>query len=373
MAGDDVSLSPDELRNNARHVEDFASRFDSLTQQILSRANSEDGKWGGSKDGQQFAGGGNGYIAQLKWVSGVFDGQSKTLHSFSDTIRDTADTLEQQDDDDSAGQNGSPSGISNGGNSGSGSPGSASSRTTSNPNKTKSDQPNDPPSNQPQQPSSEADSAFATDSSGQSSSPSGQQEATAQPASSSGQPASSQPASPGPSWGGGPVGPPITPAGQTASGQATAAVSPLSERSDTPVAASNSQPSPPQPPQQPNQGVGQSGAPPSGGSPRSTPPASSGTPPPNLAKPPKHSAKSANSVATSGAQGPFQPNSAAAVSARPAGQQPGRPVSAAARSNNPDHATGTERDRQTQQHNTSNEASPSSESADDSTQVGRSV
>lgn len=373
MAGDDVSLSPNELRNNARHVADFASRFDSLTQKILGRANSEDGKWGGSKDGQQFAGGGNGYIAQLKWVSGVFDGQSKTLHSFSDAIRDTADVLEQQDDDDSSGQSGTtPSGLSNGGSSGSA--GSTPSKTLSNPNKTKTDQPEGTAPNQTQQPGSKSDSAFVADNSGQSPSPSDQQDATSQPASASEQPAS-QSAPVGPTWAGSPAtptGPPTTPTGLYAAGQATASATPLGARTDSPTPASETQLAPSQTSQQPNQGSGQSGSPASGGSPRSTPPASSSTPPSNPTITPKSHVKSSNSAMAPGGQGPTKPSSAASLGARPIADQPGHAVSGGARVKRPDHTTGAESDRRPERDNLTNDRSPSTESVDDAP-AGRGV
>lgn len=97
-----VKLTPDQLRAYARHVEAFAGRFDDVTRGALSKANGEYGAWGGSKDGQQFANGSKGYLAQVDWVRGVFDGQSQTLHGFADAINDTANSLDQMDNGDTS-------------------------------------------------------------------------------------------------------------------------------------------------------------------------------------------------------------------------------------------------------------------------------
>jgi hypothetical protein len=54
--------------------------------------------WGHDKIGNQFAGGGQGYRSQRDWVDGSIDAKTELLDYYSTSLRNTADSLEQQDD-----------------------------------------------------------------------------------------------------------------------------------------------------------------------------------------------------------------------------------------------------------------------------------
>lgn len=268
MVSKDFDLTPDQLRNNARHTEQFASRFDTLVQSILSNANSASGAWGSKEDGQRFANGdgGNGYLAQVEWLRGVFDGQSQTLHGFADAIKQTADALEQADQEGNSGQSSSSSssgGTGGGTGSGSGRMPTQRSRDTPQPS-----QPNPPQQPQQQQP----EQSDGSSSSGESpSTGGGQQGAAAQ--------ADGGPQSPGaagptaqPATSGVPAATSISPGSGGGSSDAGRTVAPpqqtsLSARADSfPASTNTSSSTPTVANSQPSQSPG-IGSPPSGGVP----------------------------------------------------------------------------------------------------------
>jgi hypothetical protein len=108
---DPLGVSPDQLRRTADHLADTSAGMKKVVASLREALAASGTAWGDDKMGKQFAEGPDGYLAQMDWVNGLIDAKTDLLDGYSDSMRTTANTLEQQDNDAGGGVGG---GASNG-------------------------------------------------------------------------------------------------------------------------------------------------------------------------------------------------------------------------------------------------------------------
>lgn len=96
MAGE-TELTTNELRAVARHLSDVSSRYKGVLSRLDAKTSGEGAPWGGSKDGQTFANGAQGYLAQVDWVHGSVAAKTNLLDQYAKGINETANNLEGAD------------------------------------------------------------------------------------------------------------------------------------------------------------------------------------------------------------------------------------------------------------------------------------
>jgi uncharacterized protein YukE len=94
---DPLGVTPAELRATAEHLADVSTRMNGVLSSLQGKLSGEGAAWGDDSIGNQFANGGEGYLAQKHWVDGSIDAKTSLLDEYSDGLRTAADTLEQQD------------------------------------------------------------------------------------------------------------------------------------------------------------------------------------------------------------------------------------------------------------------------------------
>jgi hypothetical protein len=92
-----LGVTPAELRATAVYLADVSSRMKEVQSALQNTLGGEGEAWGDDKIGNQFASGGRGYRSQSDWVDGSIDAKTELLDYYATCLRDTADTLEQQD------------------------------------------------------------------------------------------------------------------------------------------------------------------------------------------------------------------------------------------------------------------------------------
>jgi uncharacterized protein YukE len=92
-----LEVTPAQLRATADHLSDVSNRMWGVLNGLQGSRGAAGGAWGDDKIGEQFAGGGSGYVAQSTWVDGSIDAKTSLLNHYSRGLRMAADTMEQQD------------------------------------------------------------------------------------------------------------------------------------------------------------------------------------------------------------------------------------------------------------------------------------
>jgi hypothetical protein len=92
-----LGLTPDDLRAASNFLADVSARMKDVQSSLREMLGVEGEAWGHDKIGKQFADGGQGYRSQSDWVDGSIDAKTGLLDYYSEGLRTTADTLEQQD------------------------------------------------------------------------------------------------------------------------------------------------------------------------------------------------------------------------------------------------------------------------------------
>ncbi|MEZ0363592.1 WXG100 family type VII secretion target [Mycobacterium sp. pUA109] len=89
-----LHVKPDDLRATSRDLADVSSRLKAVMSSLQGKLSGEGAAWGNDKIGDQFANGGNGYLAQVNWVQGSIDAKTDLLDSYAEGLKNTADTFE---------------------------------------------------------------------------------------------------------------------------------------------------------------------------------------------------------------------------------------------------------------------------------------
>jgi uncharacterized protein YukE len=92
-----LEVTPAQLRATADHLSDVSNRMWGVLNSLQGSRGAVGGAWGDDSIGDQFAGGGNGYIKQSDWVDGSIEAKTTLLNHYAHALRTAADTLEQQD------------------------------------------------------------------------------------------------------------------------------------------------------------------------------------------------------------------------------------------------------------------------------------
>jgi uncharacterized protein YukE len=96
---DPLAVTPDGLRAAGNHLEEVSAKLKKVLMSLNAKLDAEGAAWGDDKAGHGFADGTGGYLAQVDWVDTSIKAKTDLLDEYSGTIRDTADTLEGQDQD----------------------------------------------------------------------------------------------------------------------------------------------------------------------------------------------------------------------------------------------------------------------------------
>jgi len=94
---DPLQVSPDDLRSTSDHLTAVSSQLKALLSNLQGLLSQEGEAWGNDETGRSFAEGTNGYLAQTDWVSSSFGEKTQLLDQYAEQLKNTADTLEQQD------------------------------------------------------------------------------------------------------------------------------------------------------------------------------------------------------------------------------------------------------------------------------------
>ena len=95
---DPLQVTPDELRATSEHLAAVSSQMKGVMSSLMGLLSSEGEPWGNDETGRDFAEGSNGYLAQKDWVSSSIDAKTQLLDQYADQLKDTADSLQQQDE-----------------------------------------------------------------------------------------------------------------------------------------------------------------------------------------------------------------------------------------------------------------------------------
>jgi hypothetical protein len=94
---DPLEVTPDGLRGAGGHLEDVSAKVKKVLASLNEKREGEGPAWGHDSTGEGFANGSNGYLAQVEWVNSSVGAKTKLLDGYSESMNDTADTLEGQD------------------------------------------------------------------------------------------------------------------------------------------------------------------------------------------------------------------------------------------------------------------------------------
>lgn len=92
-----LGLTPDDLRAASEYLANVSAQMKDVQSALQDMLRGEGEAWGHDKIGNQFASGGQGYRSQSDWVDGSIDAKTELLNFYSTRLRQTADSLEQQD------------------------------------------------------------------------------------------------------------------------------------------------------------------------------------------------------------------------------------------------------------------------------------
>jgi hypothetical protein len=92
-----LGLTPADLRAASDYLADVSAQMKDVQSALRTMLSGEGEAWGHDKIGDQFANGGQGYRSQSAWVDGSIDAKTALLDYYSARLRNTADSLEQQD------------------------------------------------------------------------------------------------------------------------------------------------------------------------------------------------------------------------------------------------------------------------------------
>jgi len=93
-----LGLTPADLRAASDYLADVSTQMKDVQSALRAMLGGEGEAWGHDKIGNRFASGGQGYRSQWDWVDGSIDAKTELLDYYSMSLRNTADSLEQQDD-----------------------------------------------------------------------------------------------------------------------------------------------------------------------------------------------------------------------------------------------------------------------------------
>ncbi|HTI75386.1 MAG TPA: hypothetical protein VL634_10340 [Mycobacterium sp.] len=92
-----LGVTPNDLRGTSDHLYDVSARMKEILATLQERLRAEGVAWGDDEMGEQFAGGGGGYLAQLKWVDGSVGAKTDLLDYYSRALKGAADSFERND------------------------------------------------------------------------------------------------------------------------------------------------------------------------------------------------------------------------------------------------------------------------------------
>jgi hypothetical protein len=92
-----LGVTPGDLRATSRYLADISARMKDVQSSLGGTLGFEGEAWGHDKIGNQFANGAHGYRSQLDWVDGSIEAKTNLLDGYSDSLKMTADALEEQD------------------------------------------------------------------------------------------------------------------------------------------------------------------------------------------------------------------------------------------------------------------------------------
>jgi uncharacterized protein YukE len=95
---DPLQVSPDDLRATSEHLAAVSTQMKNVMSTLNGLLSNEGEPWGSDKTGDDFADGPNGYLAQKDWVSSSIDSKTQLLDQYAAQLKNTADSLQQQDD-----------------------------------------------------------------------------------------------------------------------------------------------------------------------------------------------------------------------------------------------------------------------------------
>jgi uncharacterized protein YukE len=93
-----LEVTPDGLRATSDHLEDASDKVKQVLTALNAKLEAEGPAWGHDSTGNGFANGPDGYLAQLDWVNSSIGAKTKLLDGYSESLRNTANTLEAQDE-----------------------------------------------------------------------------------------------------------------------------------------------------------------------------------------------------------------------------------------------------------------------------------
>jgi uncharacterized protein YukE len=94
---DQFAVTPRELRETSGHLNEVSTRMKEVLSVLGGNLAAEGAAWGDDKIGDQFAGGGGGYVAQQDWVEGSVGAKTNLLDYYSRALKGAADCFERQD------------------------------------------------------------------------------------------------------------------------------------------------------------------------------------------------------------------------------------------------------------------------------------
>jgi uncharacterized protein YukE len=93
----ELGVSPGDLRAVARRLDGVSGDMKGVLSSLLEKLAGEGAVWGDDRLGDQFAKGGQGYLAQLDWVAKSVGAKTELLDRYSQLLKEAADSFEQQD------------------------------------------------------------------------------------------------------------------------------------------------------------------------------------------------------------------------------------------------------------------------------------
>ncbi|WP_166906861.1 hypothetical protein [Mycobacterium sp. DL440] len=94
---EELGVGPSDLRATSRNLNDVSVRMKEVLSSLQSNLVAEGASWGDDKMGDGFAKGGGGYLAQKDWVDGSVVVKTDLLDYYSDGLKGSADSFEQND------------------------------------------------------------------------------------------------------------------------------------------------------------------------------------------------------------------------------------------------------------------------------------
>jgi len=95
---DPLQVTPDDLRSTSEHLASVSTQMKTVLSTLQGLLSSAGEPWGDDSTGHDFADGPNGYLAQKDWVDSSIDAKTQLLDQYAEQLKDTADSLQQQDD-----------------------------------------------------------------------------------------------------------------------------------------------------------------------------------------------------------------------------------------------------------------------------------